>query len=383
MADDTKFKCNSNQYDVGLAVAKNISDSMVSYKDSITSAFGCLESVAETHKIDLTSTIDFSNINGDFVLADDYINDISSIARAANYLAVEYSDDSTGFIMSYQQALKGNELSDAGKRILSTVAMGGAKFGEGFLEFFEDIGDGAIILGSDVISFFGQSDLAKSWKKFALKDLSVNLVEKNKYFEAINKYSYFDKDSIYADVFKFGGKVAAGVVTGKVTSSIFSGVSNVRNIETSEKSIEQVAKYSKKISNAANSFGSNTRDGLKKGYLLNDSLAFAAAGVVADTVIDKGASKVGSKVGGLISSNDKVKSVVKSIDSSAENLFKENKSAVKKVAEKTVDFSTNEVEKKTKMDDRVSDKEKNSIINATKSGSSSLTKTASAAIKDL
>ena len=76
MADDTKFKCNSNQYDVGLAVAKNISDSMVSYKDSITSAFRCLESVAETHKIDLTSTIDFSNINGDFVLADDYINDI-------------------------------------------------------------------------------------------------------------------------------------------------------------------------------------------------------------------------------------------------------------------------------------------------------------------
>ena len=143
------------------------------------------------------------------------------------------------------------------------------------------------------------------------------------------------------------------------------------------------SKYSKKISNAANSFGSNTRDGLKKGYLLNDSLAFAAAGVVADTVIDKGASKVGSKVGGLISSNDKVKSVVKSIDSSAENLFKENKSAVKKAAEKIVDFSTNEVEKKTKMDDRVSDKEKNSIINATKSGSSSLTKTASAAIKDL
>ena len=99
MADDTKFKCNSNQYDVGLAVAKNISDSMVSYKDSITSAFRCLESVAETHKIDLTSTIDFSNINGDFVLADDYINDISSIARTANYLAVEYSGDSTGFIM--------------------------------------------------------------------------------------------------------------------------------------------------------------------------------------------------------------------------------------------------------------------------------------------
>lgn len=367
MAGDTKFKCNSNQYDVGLTVAKNISDSMVSYKDSITSAFNNLKSVAETYKIDLTSSIDLENINGDFILVDDCINDISNIANTVQYLAAEYSDNPESFMLFYQQTLDGNNFIDSGKKILATIAMGGAKFGEGFGEFFEDIGDGAIILGSGIASIFGQNDLAKSWRGFAAKDVVANAIENNNNFEVINKYSYFDKNSIYADVFKFGGKVVAGIATGKVASGVFSGISGAKNVEMSAETVEKVSKYSAKIANTSNSFGRNARDSLSKGYGLGDSLTFAAGSGITDFAIDKISPKLSDTLESETKLGD-VKQAVKTF-TSQRGIFKndEVKEATKKASGKLTDFVSSELQKGTELDDQNYNEGKNKSIKAVNS----------------
>lgn len=374
MADDIKINCNTSQYEVGLSCINNISTSMNDYKDAISSAFKDLENVAEKNKIDLSDTVDLSSIDGDFILYDEYIDDMSSKAKEIISLLEKYSDDPASFISEYNLFLSKNESSNFALRIGDTALMGAAKFSEGFLEFFEDIGDGAIVLSSGVISLLGNKDLAQSWRNFAGEDLSVNLIENNKYFEEISKNSFFDKDSIYADVFKFGGKVAAGIATGKVVSSAFKGISIVKNVEASEDSVEKVSKYSNKVLTAANSFGSNIRDNLNKGYGLKDATTHSLAGVVIDTAIDKGASKFGSDIGSYISSNDKVVTIAKNVDNLATQLFKDDRDTVKQASEKMVDFSANEVEKKTELDDQTSNKEKNSAINAFKSTSKGVVK---------
>lgn len=380
ISDDISLKCNSNQYSVGIQDAKDIDDAMDSYKEKIANVFKDVKSVAEDYKIELEDSIDMSDIEAKFDLYDEYISDISSTAKKMITLAENYSNDPTeenkGYFLACYSSYFNSKSNENNKRLLATIGMGAFKFGEGFLEFFEDFGDGAIVLGSGVVSLFGGKEgkkLSKKWREFAEEDLSVDLVEKNKAFETINEYSYFDKDSVYADVFKFGGKAAAAVVTGKVASRALSGITNVAEESSKFGKVAKVAgEHSNSIVNSTNNFASKTRDNLSKGYGLKKSTLYAATGVAIDALVDKGSSKLGT----VIASHDRVKEVVKGADTLATNLFKEDKAVAKKAAEKTVDFSTSEVEKKTELEDKAADEEKNSGINAAKKTAKTVAKKA-------
>ncbi len=381
ISDDISLKCNSNQYSVGIQDAKDIDDAMDSYKEKIANVFKDVKSVAEDYKIELEDSIDMSDIEAKFNLYDGYISDISSTAKKMITLAENYSNDPTeenknNFLDCYASYFKNSISNEKNKRLLATIGMGAFKFGEGFLEFFEDFGDGAIVLGSGVVSHFGGKEgkkLSKRWREFTEKDLSVDLVEKNKAFETINEYSYFDKDSVYADVFKFGGKAAAAVVTGKVASRALSGITNVAEESSKFGKVAKVAgEHSNSIVNSTNNFASKTRDNLSKGYGLKKSTLYAATGVAIDALVDKGSSKLGT----VIASHDRVKEVVKGADTLATNLFKENKAVAKKAVEKTVDFSASEVEKKTELEDETADEEKNRGINAAKKTTKTVAKKA-------
>lgn len=380
VSDDISLKCNSNQYNVGIQDAKDIDDAMDSYKEKIANVFKDVKSVAEDYKIELEDSIDMSDIEAKFNLYDEYISDISSTAKKMITLAENYSNDPTeenkSYFLAGYSSYFNSKSNENNKRLFATIGMGAFKFGEGFLEFFEDFGDGAIVLGSGVVSLFGGKEgkkLSKKWREFAEKDLSVDLVEKNKAFETINEYSYFDKDSVYADVFKFGGKAAAAVVTGKVASRALSGITNVAEESSKFGKVAKVAgEHSDRIVNSTNSFASNTRDNLSKGYGLKKSVLYAATGVGIDALVDKGSSKLGT----VIASHDRVKEVVKGADTLATNLFKENTDVAKKAVEKTVDFSASEVEKKTELEDETADEEKNRGINAAKKTTKTVAKKA-------
>jgi len=380
VSDDISLKCNSNQYNVGIQDAKDIDDAMDSYKEKIANVFKDVKSVAEDYKIELEDSIDMSDIEAKFNLYDEYISDISSTAKKMITLAENYSNDPTEenkrYFLACYSSYFNSKSNENNKRLFATIGMGAFKFGEGFLEFFEDFGDGAIVLGSGVVSLFGGKEgkkLSKKWREFAEKDLSVDLVEKNKAFETINEYSYFDKDSVYADVFKFGGKAAAAVVTGKVASRALSGITNVAEESSKFGKVAKVAgEHSDRIVNSTNSFASNTRDNLSKGYGLKKSVLYAATGVGIDALVDKGSSKLGT----VIASHDRVKEVVKGADTLATNLFKENTDVAKKAVEKTVDFSASEVEKKTELEDETADEEKNRGINAAKKTTKTVAKKA-------
>ena len=380
VSDDISLKCNSNQYNVGIQDAKDIDDAMDSYKEKIANVFKDVKSVAEDYKIELEDSIDMSDIEAKFNLYDGYISDISSTAKKMITLAENYSNDPTEenkeYFLACYSSYFNSKSNENNKRLLATIGMGAFKFGEGFLEFFEDFGDGAIVLGSGVVSLFGGKEgkkLSKKWREFAEKDLSVDLVEKNKAFETINEYSYFDKDSVYADVFKFGGKAAAAVVTGKVASRALSGITNVAEESSKFGKVAKVAgEHSDSIVNSTNSFASKTRDNLSKGYGLKKSTLYAATGVAIDALVDKGSSKLGT----VIASHDRVKEVVKGADTLATNLFKENTDVAKKAIEKTVDFSASEVEKKTELEDETADEEKNRGINAAKKTTKTVAKKA-------
>ena len=380
VSDDISLKCNSNQYNVGIQDAKDIDDAMDSYKEKIANVFKDVKSVAEDYKIELEDSIDMSDIEAKFNLYDEYISDISSTAKKMITLAENYSNDPTeenkSYFLAGYSSYFNSKSNENNKRLFATIGMGAFKFGEGFLEFFEDFGDGAIVLGSGVVSLFGGKEgkkLSKKWREFAEKDLSVDLVEKNKAFETINEYSYFDKDSVYADVFKFGGKAAAAVVTGKVASRALSGITNVAEESSKFGKVAKVAgEHSDSIVNSTNSFASNTRDNLSKGYGLKKSVLYAATGVAIDALVDKGSSKLGT----VIASHDRVKEVVKGADTLATNLFKENTDVAKKAIEKTVDFSASEVEKKTELEDETADEEKNRGINAAKKTTKTVAKKA-------
>ena len=113
--------------------------------------------------------------------------------------------------------------SNSGMRVLSTIGVLGTSFVDGYAGAIEDVGDaylnGVGVIGSGVISIFGNKDAAKKWKDFWGKPSKTNSVH-----EWHKKYIYgvFDKNAdITSDSFiarfirGMGG--ASGVVTAVAT----------------------------------------------------------------------------------------------------------------------------------------------------------------------
>ena len=220
------------------------------------------------------------------------------------------------------------------KALVKTVytgLMGGSMLGEGFLSFFEDVWDCAIVLGSGVAGFFDKKK-AQEMRSFASKNLSKDLFENNSTFEKINKYSYFDKNSVYAAVFKLGGKAAAAVIVGSVASKAVSSFTKAKSIV---------------VASNISTFGSDTRESLSRGMGLKSSLMFAGASLAITHAVNKFLlPELASKVGETVA-DTKVGNVIRGADAVASSVFGSNVDNVKNVAQTAVDSSIKETKSKT------------------------------------
>ena len=210
---------------------------------------------------------------------------------------------------------------DTATRVLATIGMGVAKFAEGFLSFFENIGDGVVSLGAGVMSLFGADDIAKKMKDFAARDLSTEFIENNSAFEWLNEASYFDKDSAFAKVCKFAGKATAAAVTSSAACKIGTKLmESKKGLEVATQFGEKAGKIVDKSTGIFGDAGEKLTEELGKGKSfksaivttattlavdeglgkladvgIHEPIAEKVSGKIADTVLDKGYKKVKEK----------------------------------------------------------------------------------------
>lgn len=328
---------NPGQYEIGEGVLTSIKSSVEEANTSFQGDFDKIVKAANDYKINLSSTITLGDLQTDLSTLSIYLDDVKKSAVLSKAACEAYSS-SEGSEYDVQTLITSlgtiTNITQPGviSRVAYTGALGGAMFLEGVTSLFEDVGDCAIILGSGIVGLFDKKK-SKAMKEFASKDLFKGLIENNSVFEKINKYSYFDKNSAYADVFKFGGKAAAAIAAGGLVSKLAKGVVSSTAVSN--------------VTNGISSFGSDTRDNLSRGMGLKNSLLFAGATFATAHAVSKYVSpKVAEKAGEILS-DTKVGAVIKGVDTVAANVFGSNIENVRNASKKVVDYSLKETKSKT------------------------------------
>lgn len=327
---------NPGQYEIGEGVLTSIKSSVEEANTSFQGDFDKIVKAANDYKINLSSTITLGDLQTDLSTLSIYLDDVKksavlSKAACEAYSSSEGSEYDVQTLITSLSTITNITQPGVISRVAYTGALGGAMFVEGFASLFEDVGDCAIILGSGIVGLFDKKK-SKAMKEFASRNLSKELIENNSVFEKINKYSYFDKNSAYADVFKFGGKAAAAIAAGGLVSKLAGGVSSTAVSN---------------VTNGISSFGSDTRDNLSRGMGLKNSLLFAGATFATAHAVSKYVSpKVATKVGEVLS-DTKVGTVIKGVDTVAANVFGSNIENVRNASKKVVDYSLKETKSKT------------------------------------
>ena len=143
---------NSDQFEIGEGVVSSIKSSIDTSNSSIKSDFDKVISVANDYKINLSNTIKFDDLESDFSSLTTYLDDVSKSALLAKSAIDSYSESNgteqdKQILLSFLGASANNSKPNALVKTVYTGLMGGAMLGEGFLSFFEDVGDCAIVLG--------------------------------------------------------------------------------------------------------------------------------------------------------------------------------------------------------------------------------------------
>ncbi len=223
---------DERQLDVGRHVVVQIENSSENLKSTIQESFDSIKAAAKQYKVNLDGTVDASIIDTTISDFNEYLDQTSQLATIqagflqdyeSGALASEaiYKMTSADELLRRKIASSNNELHpDALTRLGATVGLGVSMFGEGFIGFFEDIGDAALCLGSGVTSVLGFKGASEQLKSYSDYEFSKNLIEENDYFRQLNKNSYFDKNSAYANICKGVGKATAAAVTTRVASKM-------------------------------------------------------------------------------------------------------------------------------------------------------------------
>ena len=352
---------NRGQLSKGQVVVQNINNSIDSFEKDLDSAINEIKNAAKAYKVNLDNTIvvsglqeDFKNLRSDLSTMNDLSERQSSLVEKYEkgdlYLtAIQFHQDADQYLKDELFRNSNFVNPDALTRVGATVGMGVFKFGEGFLEFFEDVGDCAITIGAGVASVLGAKDVSKSWKEFAKRDLAIELVENNDAFRWVNKNSYFDKDSAFATAFKIGGKATAALVTGKVASNIYmSRVSDASKVLNNVPSASKVTKRATEISNLVSTQGANVTSNLKSGQGLKNALLFGTVASGVSLGLTKGVSNpLGEKVGEKISESS-VGEIIRNVDGKAAEVFnEETKDTIERVSKSVIDTSVKTGKKET------------------------------------
>ncbi len=334
-----KLVFNPEQLEVGEAIISSIDENIDDVSSNIKDAFNRISNTAMDKKINLSETIKWDDFDTDVSTFKNYLVDVTNVAKNVAIACEAYSngsqtEDDMNILLTRLNAYKNVVEPDKFSRLLYTGLMGGAMFTEGFMSFFEDLGDCALVAGSLFTGLFNK-DLSNNIKSFASKDYSKSFIEDNEIFEKINKNSYFDKDSVYASIFKITGKATAGIVCGHVMSNwIGSGTA-------------AQASKARQIGTTAGTFGSDTSDNLRRGMSLSDAVIFAGAGAVSTHLIDKYvAPDLSSKVAENLS-NSTVGTVIGTVGDVASTFFGEHSDVAKEGAKKVAEYGIKEAQTKT------------------------------------
>lgn len=334
-----KLVFNPEQLEVGEAIISSIDENIDDVSSNIKDAFNRISNTAMDKKINLSETIKWDDLDTDVSTFKNYLVDVTNVAKKAAVVCETYSNgnqtaDDMNILLTSLNACKNVAEPDEFAKLLYTGLMGGAMFTEGFMSFFEDLGDCALVAGSLFTGLFNKN-LSNNIKSFASKDHSKSFIEENEIFEKINKNSYFDKDSVYASIFKITGKATAGIVCGHVVSNwIGSGTA-------------AQASKARQISTTAGTFGSDTSDNLRRGMNLRDAVIFAGAGAASTHFIDKYvAPGLSTKVAENLS-NSTVGTVIGTVGDAASTVFGEHSDVAKEGAKKVAEYGIKEAQTKT------------------------------------
>lgn len=334
-----KLVFNPEQLEVGEAIISSIDENIDDVSSNIKDDFNRISNTAMDKKINLSETIKWDDLDTDVSTFKNYLVDVTNVAKKAAVVCETYSNgnqtaDDMNILLTSLNACKNVAEPDEFAKLLYTGLMGGAMFTEGFMSFFEDLGDCALVAGSLFTGLFNKN-LSNNIKSFASKDHSKSFIEENEIFEKINKNSYFDKDSVYASIFKITGKATAGIVCGHVVSNwIGSGTA-------------AQASKARQISTTAGTFGSDTSDNLRRGMNLRDAVIFAGAGAASTHFIDKYvAPGLSTKVAENLS-NSTVGTVIGTVGDAASTVFGEHSDVAKEGAKKVAEYGIKEAQTKT------------------------------------
>lgn len=330
---------NPEQLEVGEAIVSSLDENIDDVSSNIKDAFNRISETAKDKKINLSETIKWDDLDTDVSTFKNYLVDITNAAKNAATACEAYSNgsqtaDDMNILLASLNASKNAANPDEFTRLLYTGLMGGAMFTEGFISFFEDVVDCFLLVGDGVVGFFNK-DLSDNIKNIAATNYTKSFIEDNELFEKINKNSYFDKDSLYANIFKFTGKASAGIVCGRVAANwIGSGTA-------------AQASKARQISTTAGTFGSDASDNLKRGMSLSDAMIFAGAGVASTHLVDKYvAPGLSSKVADTLS-NSTVGTVIGNVGSAASTFLGDHSDAAKEGAKKFAEYGMKEAQTKT------------------------------------
>ena len=346
---------NGDQLGVGNAIVSDITKYIGTFSSKLNSNITSVKSAAKAYKVNLDNTIVMDNIESDFENMKNSLDECAKLAKNAYNLVMEYNSgglhnkalQSGKTDFDYFQIMAQNLVNEVNPnvatKVVATIGLSAFKFGEGFTEFFEDIGDFALSAGSFVMSALGDDKAAKTLADKASEQWSVDMWENNSAFEWFNKNSYYDKDSTAANLFKIGGKVTAGIVTGKVASNLYLSNGATSGAEAATKAGE-ISKNVTKFTNFLGSNGSNVASNLRAGKSFEEATNRGLGTAMASFVLTETVANPAGAASRDLISKTPIGEVVDTLDDHVTNFVgQEGKEFMKK----GIDIGTKELKKET------------------------------------
>lgn len=334
---------NPSQLSIGQEKCGNIINNVNKVYSNFKSDVSEIVKAAKEFKLDVSSCLTFDLFSENIEGCVSKLRETSELAAQQSNLVNEYQRGEFGYngdtVLVSQLNLNVNNVNNTStEKVRATILMGAFKFGEGFVEFFEGIGDCALSATGAVCGVFGYETAREKLKSIAKKDVAVDLFENNSTFEWINENSYFDKDSHFANICKLAGTATGAIVTGKVTTKV--GASLFKK--------EKAAKIINKVGMTMEAEGTNVANNLKDGMSLKSSFALGTMATVAGLGLE---SKVSNPIGEAIGNtftNSSLGSKASSVMTKATDVFGEKGvEATKTVVKKMASVSTSEMKNDT------------------------------------
>ena len=354
------IKSNLEQLNVGLAEISDIKKSCNNYTSSIDDVVKSVKNVSKEYKVNLDDTIKIDGITEVFEYIQLSLEDIQSLAIKQHDLVKAYNEGDYSMVAmgspddAIKAALLGNQAllnPSVATKVIATAGMGIFKGVEGFFDFFEDMGDCVVIAGSSFMSLIGNEKVAKEWAEYAAINHVSNAIESSELFKTVDRYSYFDKDSTYANMWKLAGAGVGAVVFGSFASSIYFA-HRAKTVGTAVSSVSKnagkVSGLTTNVGSSASTFGSNVSTNLQQGYSFDKAVMYSAVVTGTTLGLSSGVSApIGKKIADKLNTSVVGKGL-EMVDTKASELFsKEVVETSKSITRNATDLGSRQIKSST------------------------------------